>query len=316
VEVLLEGHMKSGAINLASLLSELPDSRAFEFSCRNVRFGYGAGVEVLKGIDLTLPKHHMGVIFGRSGVGKTTLLKCITGYLAPTTGTIDWSSPSKRILGSDETNASVSHSRARELIALWEKIEGQKSRRRRGVWERLVYAESTSSPMVFADSANALPQLTVVENLKCVLAPVCKDFQLRERTISLVLAITDLAEARFKRPQQLSSGQLKRLCLAQSLAVNPRLLVWDEPTAGLDSATKYELLSFIQTIRSLVDVPGVLVTHDIEAALLLADEIYLFHNGRIIKTLEVGFPQPRRPEELANAEYRPLHFELVQFLKS
>src|SRR5215212_501920 len=105
------GRMTSGALNLASALNELPDSKAFEFSCRNLRFAYAPGAEVLKGIDLTLPKHGMGVIFGRSGVGKTTLLKCITGYLSPTAGTIDWSSPTRRILECQKTSPSVSRDR-------------------------------------------------------------------------------------------------------------------------------------------------------------------------------------------------------------
>jgi phospholipid/cholesterol/gamma-HCH transport system ATP-binding protein len=308
--------MKSGLLNSGSRPKELTRDRAFEFSCNDLRFGYADGIDILKGVNFTLPKHAMGVIFGRSGVGKTTLLKCITGYISPREGSIDWSPKAPRELGPNEHSVSDLQDRARALITLWNQIENQKTRRPNGIIRRLLYAQSTTSPMVFANSSNALPQLTVAENLSLVLAPICPDLAMREQAITLLLAITDLTETKLQRPQQLSTGQLKRLCLAQSLAINPRLLVWDEPTTGLDSATKYELLSFIQTLRSLVDLPGILVTHDIEAALLMADEIYMFRDGRIEKTVEVNTCQPRRPEDLVNLEYRPLHFELIQFLKS
>ena len=141
--------------------------------------------------------------------------------------------------------------------------------------------------MVFADCSNALTQLTAQENIELVLAPICEDVNIRKHIISLLLEITDLTSVRHQTPSQLSSGQLRRLCLTQSLAVNPRLLVWDEPTTGLDTGTKYELLSFIQALRSAVCFPGIIVTHDIETALLLADEIYMFRDGRIARELKV-----------------------------
>lgn len=308
--------MKQGQSNSDSKPKELTRDSAFEFSCSDLRFGYADGADILKGVNFTLPKHAMGVIFGRSGVGKSTLLKCITGYISPREGSIDWSPKAPRELQSKVPATSDFQDRARSLITLWNQIENQKTRRPNRLVGRLIYAQSSRSPMVFADSSNALPQLTVAENLRLVLAPICPDLAMREQAIALLLAITDLTETRLQRPPQLSTGQLKRLCLAQSLAINPRLLVWDEPTTGLDNATKYEFLSFIQTLRSLVDLPGILVTHDIEAALLMADEIYMFRDGRIEKTMEVNTCQPRRPEDLVNLEYRPLHFELIQFLKS
>jgi ABC-type nitrate/sulfonate/bicarbonate transport system ATPase subunit len=83
----------------------------------------------------------------------------------------------------------------------------------------------------------------------------------------------------------------------------------------LDTGTKYELLRFIQSLRSTVPLPGIIVTHDIETALLLADEVYLFKDGKISRTLKVHIPRPRLPQDLDGPEYRPLRHEMVQFLE-
>jgi len=285
-------------------------------SCKNLEFGYNPETRVLKGVNLILPEGALGVIFGKSGDGKTTLLKCLMGYLTPTSGMIEWSAKEDDPTATQTDDWSGVGDRAIQLIGVWRELSKQKTNRRMGLRRRLLYTGRNPSLMVFADSSNALPQLTAEENLRMALAPVCADVTLRERAISLLLEITDLEKVRSQKPQQLSTGQLRRLCLAQSLAVNPRLLVWDEPTGGLDSATKYELIRFIQDLRSAVRLPGIIVTHDVETALLLADVIFLFDDGRIAKTRSVDIPFPRSPQDLDGPGYRPLRVEMIRFLAS
>lgn len=285
----------------------------FVVSCRELEFAYKPGEDILKGVTFDLPVGALGVVFGRSGVGKTTLLRCLTGYVEPTGGSIEWPQAAYGVDPSVPSTADES-GRVRDLVTLWKRLEAGRSAKRSGLRLEALYANRNPAVLVFADCANALPQLSVEENLRLVLAPVCKDESNLNGMIALLLAITHLSEVRLHTPAELSSGQLRRLCLAQSLAVRPRLLVWDEPTSGLDSGTKYRFVHFIQSLRAAVQVPGLMVTHDVETALMLADEIYLFDEGRINTTLPVHIPQPRFPQDLDSAEYRPLRLEMLRFL--
>lgn len=292
------------------------ESNGFAVRCENIEFGYTPGTKILDGASLTLPGENVGVVFGRSGSGKSTLLRCLTGYLRPSKGTITWP-PETTIRGANAFRrlygkTGVTH----ELVDLWNQIDEQRGLARKGIRRRMLYTGHRHMMMMFADCSNALPHLTAEENIGLVLSPVCADEQLRWRATSLLLEITALDHVRRQTPPELSSGQLRRLCLAQSLATSPRLLVWDEPTSGLDTGTKYDLLRFIQSLRSTVPLPGLIVTHDIETALLLADEVYLFDHGKILRTLKVLAPRPRHPQDLDRPEYRPLRQEMVQFLES
>jgi molybdate transport system ATP-binding protein len=291
------------------------DSKGFALRCDNLEFSYTQGVKVLDRTSLTLPGESVGVVFGKSGSGKSTLLRCLMGYLRPTAGTITWPPDTaiNRLSKFEELYETTGS--AHELVGLWKRIDEQRETARMGMRRRLLYTGQSASMMMFADCSNALPHLTAEENIGMVLAPVCADMRIRDQATSLLLEITALSNVRHQPPPQLSSGQLRRLCLAQSLATIPRLLVWDEPTSGLDTGTKYELLRFIQSLRSTVPLPGLIVTHDIETALLLADEIYLFGGGKIMRTLKVPIPRPRYPHDLDRPEYRPLRHEMVGFLE-
>lgn len=285
-------------------------------SCEGLEFSYGPGAKVLKGASLQLSTSALGVIFGRSGEGKSTLLRCLLGYLRPSHGTIKWAEEGPFKFSLPVAGSSEIGERARQLATLWGQFKKPDEEGRQGFRRNLLYKAPVGSMMVFADCSNALPQLTAEQNIQLVLAPICSDANLRNRAADLLLNITGLTKFKHQKPGQLSSGQLRRLCLAQSLAANPRLLVWDEPTVSLDTGTKYELIRFIQALRSAVCLPGIIVTHDIETALLLADEIYLFGNGRIERKIKVNAPTPRLPEDIDLPYYRPIRAEMIRFLDS
>ena len=169
--------------------------------------------------------------------------------------------------------------------------------------------------MVFADCSNALPQLTAEENLQLVLAPICPDLKLRQKTARLLLQLTGLTEVSRQKPSELSSGQLRRLCLAQGLAINPGLLILDEPTNGLDFSTKSSFLSFVEQLKKIVNITILSVTHDLDAALFLADRLLLFRDGKIIKEVQVEQPHPRQIEVLDTKKNLNLRQILTDFLR-
>ena len=290
------------------------ESSEFAVVCENLEFGYSPNVKVLDGTSLSLTKGSFGIVFGKSGSGKSTLLRCLTGYLHPQKGIVKWPEmPVAGLIGQLPTHDTVTV--ASKLISLWQQLDRERHFTRTGLRRSILYAAPSHSVMMFADCSNALPHLTAEQNLDLVLAPICADQGLRSQAKSLLLEITDLRNVSNQTPGQLSSGELRRLCLAQSLAAAPQVLIWDEPTSGLDTATKYELVSFIQSLRHTVPLPGLMVTHDIETALLLADEIYLFAEGKILRSLNVQIARPRHPQDLDRAEYRPLRHEMIRFLE-
>jgi molybdate transport system ATP-binding protein len=301
--------------SVKAVKSVAPEIEDFVVACEKLEFSYVPGVNILNELSFRLPQESIGVIFGRSGIGKTTLLRCLSGYLQPTRGSIRWGvdSPPRRNSFSDINQNS---DKAQQLLSLWGEIDKQKSLAKQGIRQTSLYRQQQPAMMVFADCSNALAHLTAEENLELVLSPVCPTKETRTQAISLLLEITALSEVRNQIPAQLSSGQLRRLCLAQSLAVNPRLLVWDEPTSGLDAGTKYDLLNFLQILRLAVPFPILIVTHDIETALLLANNIFLFDNGQIKHTLRIDIPPQRYPHDLDLKQFVPLRQTMLEFLNA
>ena len=284
-------------------------------SCENLRFAYSNQQPVLKGISLKLYQEESTVLFGKSGSGKTTLLKFISGYSKPDSGKIVVSNlleiKESSTLSSVDENTQYAH----KIAQFWEQMQTQK-RISFSWWEYLFQGtRSFHGYMVFADCSNALPQLTAEENLYLVLAPICFDRELRRKTTKLLLKLTGLTEVSQQKPVELSSGQLRRLCLAQALAVNPGLLIMDEPTNGLDFSTKSSFLTFLEQLRQLVGITILSVTHDLEAALLLADRLLLFRDGQIVNEVFVDKPHPRKLQDIDTPEYTHLRRILTDFLQ-
>ena len=201
---------------------------------------------VLRDLDLRVEPGETFVIFGPSGCGKSVLLKHITGLLAPDSG---------RILVDGE-----------DLHA-----EGRRRFR---------------MAMVFQSSA-LFNSLSVGDNVGLWLKEhrICGPAEIA-RIVAEKLALVGLAGHEHGRPSELSGGMKKRVSIARALAVNPHLILYDEPTAGLDPVLTEQIGHVIVDLKQL-KITSLLVTHDLNLGFAVADRLGMIHEGRLV---EVGTP--------------------------
>jgi phospholipid/cholesterol/gamma-HCH transport system ATP-binding protein len=205
--------------------------------------------EILKGINLAIRPGEIMVIMGGSGSGKTTLMRHLLGLNRPTSGYI-------RILGKDITRIG-----RRELYEL---------RRKMGV--------------AFQGGA-LLGSLSVAENIEL---PLRVHTRLEEKTIRIMsrmkLEVVNLAGFENLMPSELSGGMVKRAALARAIIMDPSLLFFDEPSAGLDPVVSAELDDLILRLKEAMNVTIIVVTHELESALKIADRITVLGEGRLLMT--------------------------------
>ena len=239
---------------------------------------YGERV-ILNGINLTVGTGEIRVIMGGSGSGKTTLMRNLLGLNKPSSGSI-------HIFGKDITKISK-----RELYAL---------RRKMGV--------------AFQGGA-LLGSMSVADNIEL---PLRQHTRLDESTIRIMsrmkLEVVNLAGFEDLMPSELSGGMLKRAALARSIVMDPGLLFFDEPSAGLDPVVSAELDELILRLKEAMNVTIVVVTHELESAFKIADKITVLGQGKVLMTGTVDEVQNsdneviqdmlnRRPrDEAVNAE--------------
>ncbi len=211
------------------------------------------GKSILVRVDLHVNKGETLAVMGMSGAGKSTLLKCIAGLLTPTGGQVV-------IDGED--------------IARMCENDLDRVRRRIG--------------MVFQYAA-LFDSLTVYENVAFGLR---RHTGMTERQISEVvaerLAKVGLPRTEHLMPAQLSGGMQKRVGLARALAMNPEIVLYDEPTAGLDPITAATIAQLIVKTREELGVTSVVVTHDVPTVKRVANRVAMLHGGKIaaVGTLE------------------------------
>lgn len=142
----------------------------------------------------------------------------------------------------------------------------------------------------------------------------------REEVTTDVLTLVGLGEALHKKPAELSAGMRQRVGLARAFALNPKMLLLDEPFGMLDSLTRLELQQVLVDLWSADRKTAFMVTHDVDEALFLSDRIAMMTNGpaaRLGGILEVPLPRPRkRPEVLEHPDYYPLREQLIAFLEA
>ncbi|MDR1350097.1 MAG: ABC transporter ATP-binding protein [Zoogloeaceae bacterium] len=218
----------------------------FLVNIENLRFDYG-GKPVLQGINMRIPRGRVVAIMGGSGCGKTTLLRLIGGQLRPTAGSV-------RVAG--EAINEMSHAR---LYAF---------RRRMG--------------MLFQFGA-LFTDLSVFEN---VAFPLREHTDLPEdliRDLTLMkLQAVGLRGARDLMPNALSGGMARRVALARAMALDPALIMYDEPFTGLDPISLGVIGQLIRRLNDALGATSIMVTHDVQESLRMVDYIYFISGGRVV----------------------------------
>ena len=205
--------------------------------------------EVLKNISLKLFNGENLVVLGKSGTGKSVLIKCIVCLLNSDSGTIN------------VFKRNITSLNRKEFGELRQKIG-------------------------FLFQSGALyDSMTVKQNLEFPLRRIKKNLTKKEmeEKISEVLENVGLADALNKMPSQLSGGMRKRISLARTIVVSPMIMLYDEPTTGLDPVTSDEISSLINTVQKKYKTSSLIITHDIQCALTTANRLIMIKEGETYK---------------------------------
>ncbi|MBN1926558.1 MAG: ATP-binding cassette domain-containing protein [Prolixibacteraceae bacterium] len=214
----------------------------------NLRKSFG-NLEVLKDVSLKLFNGENLVVLGKSGSGKSVLIKCIVRLLSPNEGTI-------KVLGKD-----VKKLDRNDLAEIRQKIG-------------------------FLFQSGALyDSMDVKQNLEFPLIRIRKKLTQKQRNekIEEVLENVGLLDAINKMPSELSGGMRKRISLARTLIIDPMIMLYDEPTTGLDPVTSDEISLLINDVKKKYKTSSLIITHDIECARATADRLIMLHDGAVYK---------------------------------
>ena len=205
------------------------------------------GNNVLKDINLTVREGENLVILGKSGIGKSVLIKCIVGLIYPDSGSL-------KVFGKE-----VAEMNSRELNILRTRVG-------------------------FIFQGNALyDSMTVRENLEFPLRrnKTITDPQVIEELIIDVLENVGLVDAIDKMPSELSGGMKKRIGVARTLILKPEIILYDEPTTGLDPLTSREISKLILKIQTKNKASSIIISHDLNCAKITSDRMMILHDGLI-----------------------------------
>ena len=212
----------------------------------DLHFAYG-NREVLKGINLTIPRGKIVAILGVSGSGKSTLLRHFGGQLQPSRGSV-------RVMG--------------KVVHQLSSDELYKLRREMG--------------MMFQVSG-LFSDLSVYDNLAF---PMREHTDLSEELINdlvlMKLQAVGLRGAHALMPAELSGGMQRRVALARAIALDPALIIYDEPFAGLDPISLNTIANLIRRLNDALGVTSIVVTYDMSESLKIVDYVYFIHDGRVV----------------------------------
>jgi phospholipid/cholesterol/gamma-HCH transport system ATP-binding protein len=213
---------------------------------RGLRFTRGDKL-IFDGVDLDIPRGAVTAIMGPSGTGKTTLLKLIAGQLAPQAGSVV--------------------------------VDGEDVHRlsRRGL-----YALRTRMGMLFQSGA-LLGDLSVFDNVAYPLREHARlSASLLRRLVLLKLQAVGLRGAAHLMPAQLSGGMARRVALARAVALDPMMVMYDEPFTGQDPISMGVLVSLVRQLNDAGGLSSIIVSHDVPETLSIADYVYVIAEGRVI----------------------------------
>lgn len=218
-------------------------------SIKDIWKSYG-NLQVLKGLSLDIFKAETLVILGRSGVGKSVLLKQIIGIETPDKGTIE-------INGREVAKLSIEKRSTKDAIKIGMLFQGS------ALFDSLNVAENTG--------------FYLRQNEKTL-----SEKEIHDR-ISHALELVGLADVETKMPSELSGGMRKRAALARLVVYRPSILLYDEPTTGLDPMTAMQINDLINKTKEELQATSIVVTHDIRSALEVGDRLAFHHDGKIIR---------------------------------
>jgi phospholipid/cholesterol/gamma-HCH transport system ATP-binding protein len=212
---------------------------------RDLHIAFGSR-KVLDGVDLDLFEKENLVILGRSGSGKSVLIKCMVGLLRPDSGSV-------KVLGYD-----VPHLDQQQLNDLRKQVG-------------------------FSFQLSALyDSMTVRENLEF---PIRRNLGITRRSeldkmVKKALEDVGLLQAIDQKPVELSGGMKKRVGIARTLILQPKIMLYDEPTAGLDPVTSTEINALIMEVREKYNTSSIIITHDISCARATSDRVIALFDGK------------------------------------
>lgn len=238
---------------------------------------------ILHGVDFQVQPGEIRVIMGGSGSGKSTLLRHLLGLQQPRHGSV-------RLLGVDIAKASP-----RELLEVRRKIG------------------------VSFQGGALLTSMSVGDN---VALPLREHTRLDENTIRIMsrlkLEVVNLGGFQDLMPSQLSGGMIKRAALARAIVMDPKLLFFDEPSAGLDPVVSAELDELILRLRDALRMTIVVVTHELESAFKIADSITVLDHGNVLMTgsvTDVRASENERIQDLLNRRPREVVVNADEYLR-
>lgn len=213
---------------------------------KNVDFKRGERI-IFDDISLTIPRGKITAIMGPSGTGKTTLLRLIGGQVKPERGSV-------------QVNSYMIHKLSRREL--------YKARRKMG--------------MLFQNSA-LFTNLSTFENVAFPLREHTKlPEELIHNIVLMKLQAVGLRGARDLMPNQLSGGMARRVALARAIAMDPELIMYDEPFTGLDPIALGVIVKLIRELNDALGLTSIVVSHDVQEVTSIADYIYLISDGKVI----------------------------------
>jgi phospholipid/cholesterol/gamma-HCH transport system ATP-binding protein len=224
----------------------MESSNGIVINIEHLMKSFGSNV-ILKDINLFVNRGETLVTLGKSGTGKSVTLKCIAGLIRPDSGSVN-------VLGKEIPALSYN-----ELQLIRKKIG-------------------------FVFQAGALyDSMTVRENLEF---PLLRHFKLTkaeiDNKVEEVLSDVGLLDAIDNWPSELSGGMRKRVGVARTIILNPEIMLWDEPTTGLDPETTRDISNLIREMQDKYKVSSIVVTHDMICAKIIADRIAVLKDGEYI----------------------------------